>query len=48
MNDPRLIEQAKEAADRIISIEPELNGEFAALGEAVSRLFSRNEQQRFN
>ena len=48
MNDPRLIEQAKEAADRIISIEPELDGAYAALGEAVSRLFSRNEQQSFN
>lgn len=48
MNDPSLIEQAKITADEIVTEDPELNGKYAQLGEAVARLFSRNEQQSFN
>ncbi len=48
IDDPTLIEQAKLAADEIIAADPNLDGEYAPLGEAVARLFSRNEQQSFN
>ncbi len=48
MNDPRLIEQAKTAADEIIAEDPELNQQYVLLGESVKRLFSRNEQESFN
>ena len=48
MDDPRLIEQAKETAETILAVDPGLNGKYAPLGEAVERLFARNEQQSFN
>ena len=48
MDDPRLIEQAKETAELILAVDPGLNGKYAPLGEAVERLFARNEQQSFN
>lgn len=48
MDDPALIEQAKEAAEVCLAEDPELNGVHTRLGEAVKRLFSRNEQQSFN
>ncbi len=48
MKDPALLEIAKETALQMVEQDPDLSHEYAALGNAVKKLFSQNEQQNFN
>ncbi len=48
MKDPALLQIAKETAQQMVEEDPDLSQEYAALGNAVNKLFSRNEQQSFN